>query len=77
MTWIRPLKMDEAEGASKEIIDNLRKRGRPVSKFRLALGRRPPVLAGREAMRSATRGGTTLGLRREEMISFYVAAHGG
>ena len=77
MTWIRPLKMDEAEGASKEIIDNLRKRGRPVSKFLLALGRRPPVLAGREAMRSATRGETTLGLRREEMISFYVAAHGG
>ena len=71
------MKLDEAKGASKKIIDSLRKRGQPVSKFRLALGRRPLVLASREAMRSATRGETTLGLRREEMISFYVAAHGG
>ncbi len=77
MTWIRPLSLDEAESASGETIGALRKSGRAVSKILLALARRPPVLAGREAMRSAVYGETTLGRRRQEMIAFYVAGHGG
>ncbi len=77
MTWLRPIRPDDAEGPAKEIIDRLRAGGRPVSKFRLALARRPPVLAAREAMRSAAYGGSTLGARREQMIAYYVAGHGG
>jgi hypothetical protein len=77
MTWIRPMKLDETEGASKEIIESVRAGGRPVSKFLLALGRRPAVLAGREALREAAYGGSALGRRRVQMIAFYVAAHGG
>jgi hypothetical protein len=77
MIWIRPMKLDEAEGASKEIIDVVRTGGRPVSKFLLALGRRPEVLSGRETLRNAAYGGSTLGVRREQMLAFFVAAHGG
>lgn len=77
MSWIRPIKLDEAGGASKEIIDGVRAGGRPVSKFLLALGRRPEVLSGRETLRNAAYGGSTLGPRREQMLAFFVAAHGG
>ena len=77
MTWLRPIRPDDAEGPAKKIIGRLRAGGRPVSKFRLALARRPPVLAAREAMRSAAYSDSTLGPRREQMIAYYVAGHGG
>ena len=77
MNWIHPMKLDEAKGASKEIIDKIRAGGRPVSKFLLALGRRSEVLSGRETLRHAAYGGSTLGVRREQMLAFFVAAHGG
>ena len=77
MNWIHPMKLDEAKGASKEIIDKIRAGGRPVSKFLLALGRRSQVLSGRETLRNAAYGGSTLGVRREQMLAFFVAAHGG
>ncbi|MBT3351353.1 MAG: hypothetical protein HOC91_08290 [Nitrospinaceae bacterium] len=77
MNWIHPMKLDEAKGASKEIIDKIRAGGRPVSKFLLALGRRSEVLSGRETLRNAAYGGSTLGVRREQMLAFFVAAHGG
>ncbi|MEE9276496.1 MAG: hypothetical protein V3V62_14420 [bacterium] len=77
MTWIRPMRPDEAEGEAREIVEDLRGRGKPVPKLFLALGRRPEVLAAREKMRQAAHGGSSLGRRREELIAFYVAAHGG
>lgn len=77
MSWIRPMDPVAAEGSARELIEDLRRRKKPVPKLFLALGRRPDVLAAREAMRAAAHGGSTLGRRREEMLAFYVAAHGG
>ncbi|MYA94917.1 MAG: hypothetical protein F4X91_00680 [Nitrospinae bacterium] len=77
MNWIQPISPDAAEGATKEIINDLRKARKPIPKMFLEMGRRPRVLAGREKLRSAVHGGSSLGTRRAELLAFYVAAHGG
>ena len=77
MAWIEPISPDSAEGATKKIIERLRKSKKPIPKMFLQMGRRPDVLAGREMLRSSVHGGSSLGTRREELLAFYVAAHGG
>ncbi len=77
MNWIQPISPDDAEGATKEIIDDLRKAGKPLPKMFLEMGWRPDILAGRETLRRAVHGGSSLGTRRAELLAFYVAAHGG
>ena len=77
MNWIQPISPDAAEGATKEIIYDLRKAKKTIPKMFLEIGRRPEVLAGRETLRSAVHGGSSLGTRRAELLAFYVAAHGG
>lgn len=77
MNWIQPISPDHAEGATKKIIDDLRKAGKPVPRMFLEMGWRPDILAGRETLRRAVHGGSSLGTRRAELLAFYVAAHGG
>ncbi len=77
MIWLPSIRINEAEGAAKEIIDGIRSSKKPVPKLFLTLALRPPVLAGREAARKSVHGGaSTLGRRREELLSFYVATLG-
>ena len=77
MNWIQPISPDDAEGATKEIIDDLRKAGKPIPRMFLEMGWRPEILAGRETLRRAVHSGSSLGTRRAELLAFYVAAHGG
>ncbi len=78
MSYLKPIRPDEARGAAKELIDGLREKRKPVPRLFLELGRRPGVLAGRQAVRAAVyEGASSLGRRREEMLFFYAAAHGG
>lgn len=77
MNWIQPISPDTAEGATKELIEGLRKARKPIPKMFLEMGRRPGILAGRETLRSAVHGGSSLGTRRAELLAYYVAAHGG
>ncbi len=77
MSWIQPISPDAAEGATKKIIEDLRKTKKPIPKMFLEMGRRPGVLAGRETLRHAVHDGSSLGTRRAELLAFYVAAHGG
>jgi len=77
MSWIQPIPLDAAEGATKEIIESLRRARKPIPRMYLEMGRRPGVLAGREMLRSSVHGGSSLGTRRAELLAFYVAAHGG
>lgn len=77
MDWIAPISPDAAEGATKKMIEDLRAARRAVPRLFLQMGRRPGVLAGRETLRRAVHGGSSLGRRREELLAFYLAAHGG
>ncbi|MCY4381599.1 MAG: hypothetical protein OXE44_00415 [Nitrospinae bacterium] len=77
MSWIQPISPDAAEGAAKEIIEDLRKARKPIPKMFLEMGRRPGILAGREMLRNSVHGGSSLGTRRAELLAYYVAAHGG
>lgn len=77
MSWIQPISPDAAEGATKEIIEDLRKARKPIPKIFLEMGRRPGILAGREMLRNSVHGGSSLGTRRAELLAYYVAAHGG
>ena len=77
MSWIQPISPDAAEGAAKEIIEDLRKARKPIPKMFLEIGRRPGILAGREMLRNSVHGGSSLGTRRAELLAYYVAAHGG
>lgn len=77
MSWIQPISPDAAQGATKEFIEGLRRARKPIPKMFLEMGRRPGVLAGRETLRHAVHGGSSLGARRAELLAFYVAAHGG
>ena len=77
MSWIQPISPDAEEGAAKEIIGGLRKARKPIPRMFLEMGRRPDILAGRETLRRAVHGGSSLGTRRAELLAFYVAAHGG
>ncbi len=77
MSWIQPISPDAVEGATKEIIEDLRKARKPIPKIFLEMGRRPGILAGREMLRNSVHGGSSLGTRRAELLAYYVAAHGG
>ncbi len=77
MSWIQPISPDATEGATKEIIEDLRKARKPIPKMFLEMGRRPGILAGREMLRNSVHGGSSLGTRRAELLAYYVAAHGG
>ncbi len=77
MSWIQPISPNAAEGAAKEIIEDLRKARKPIPKMFLEMGRRPGILAGREMLRNSVHGGSSLGTRRAELLAYYVAAHGG
>ncbi len=77
MSWIQPIASAAAQGETKKLVDALRKARKPVPRMFLEMGRRPRILAGRETLRNAVHGGSSLGTRRAELIAFYVAAHGG
>ena len=77
MSWIQPISPDATEGATKEIIEDLRKARKPIPKMFLEMGRRPGILAGREMLRNSVHGGSSLGTRRAELLAYYVAAYGG
>ena len=69
MSWIQPISPDAAEGATKEIIDDLRKTRKPIPRMFLEMGWRPDILAGAKrsaapfmAARASARGGRSCSL---------------
>ncbi len=76
--WISPLRLNEAQEPAKGILEGIRKKRGAVPRLLLAMARRPEVLNGRQTMNMAVHGGnSTLGRRREELLSYYVATIGG
>lgn len=76
--WISPLRLSEAEEPAKGILEGIREKRGAVPKLLLTMARRPGVLNGRQTMNMAVHGGnSTLGRRREELLSYYVATIGG
>ncbi len=76
--WLPPIRMNEAEEPARGILERIRAKRGAVPKLLLAFAKRPQVLNGRQTMNTAVHGGTTtLGKRREELISYYIATLGG
>lgn len=76
--WISPLRLNDAEEPARGILEGIRAKRGAVPKLLLTMARRPEVLNGRQTMNMAVHGGnSTLGQRREELISYYVATIGG
>ena len=76
--WISPLRLSEAQEPAKGILESVREKRGAVPKLLLTMARRPGVLNGRQTMNAAVHGGnSTLGGRREELLSYYVATIGG
>ncbi len=76
--WISPVRLNEAKEPARGILEGIRAKRGAVPKLLLAMARSPGVLNGRQTMNLAVHGGnTTLGRRREELLSYYVATVGG
>lgn len=76
--WLPPIRLNESEEPAKGILEGIRSKHGAIPKLLLSMARRPQILNGRQTMNMAVHGGTTtLGKRREELISYYVATLGG
>lgn len=76
--WIDPIRLNEVEEPAKGILEEIRAKRGAVPKILLTMARRPRILHSRQTMNMAVHGGnSTLGKRREELISYYVATIGG
>ena len=76
--WMSSLRLGETEEPAKSILENINEQRGAVPKLLLTMARRPNVLNGRQTMNMAVHAGnSTLGKRREELISYYVATIGG
>ena len=76
--WMSSLRLGETEEPAKSILEKINEQRGAVPKLLLTMARRPDVLNGRQTMNMAVHAGnSTLGKRREELISYYVATIGG
>ncbi len=76
--WISPLRLSDAQEPARGILEVIRENRGAVPKLLLTMARSPGVLHGRQTMNLAVHGGnSTLGRRREELLSYYVATIGG
>lgn len=72
---IRTIDEHEASGTLKELYEEMLQRRGQIPNIRRALSLRPEVIRGLEAFTSTiTRGGSSLGRVREELIATVVSA---